>query len=471
MNSKIKNENVYGYVVQAVGPIIDVQFKEGELPSILTCLIVEKGENKTLTLEVEQHIGDDTVRCVAMGPTEGIVRGMKVLNTKNPICVPVGEETLGRMFNVLGSSIDELGDDAFKNSLRMPIHRKPPLFEEQETKSEILETGIKVIDLLCPYVKGGKVGLFGGAGVGKTVLIQELINNIATVQHGISVFAGVGERSREGNDLYNEMKQTGVLNKTALVYGQMNEVPGARMRVALTALTIAEYFRDNMHLDVLFFIDNIYRFTQAGSEVSALIGRMPSAVGYQPTLATEMGQLQERITSTKNGSITSIQAVYVPADDLTDPAPATTFSHLDAKTVLDRNTAALGIYPAVDPLESSSVILDPKIIGEEHYNVARAVQSILQRYKELQDIIAILGVDELSEDDKIIVARARRIRNFLSQPFHVAESYSGYSGKYVKLKDTIRSFKAILSGDYDKYPEDAFLYAGTIEDVVVKAGK
>ena len=471
MNSKIKNENVYGYVVQAVGPIIDVQFKEGELPSILTCLIVEKGGNKTLTLEVEQHIGDDTVRCVAMGPTEGIVRGMKVLNTKNPICVPVGEETLGKMFNVLGSSIDELGDDAFKNSLRMPIHRKPPLFEEQETKSEILETGIKVIDLLCPYVKGGKVGLFGGAGVGKTVLIQELINNIATVQHGISVFAGVGERSREGNDLYNEMKQTGVLNKTALVYGQMNEVPGARMRVALTALTIAEYFRDNMHLDVLFFIDNIYRFTQAGSEVSALIGRMPSAVGYQPTLATEMGQLQERITSTKNGSITSIQAVYVPADDLTDPAPATTFSHLDAKTVLDRNTAALGIYPAVDPLESSSVILDPKIIGEEHYNVARAVQSILQRYKELQDIIAILGVDELSEDDKIIVARARRIRNFLSQPFHVAESYSGYSGKYVKLKDTIRSFKAILSGDYDKYPEDAFLYAGTIEDVVAKAGK
>ena len=471
MNSKIKNENVYGYVVQAVGPIIDVQFKEGELPSILTCLIVEKDENKTLTLEVEQHIGDDTVRCVAMGPTEGIVRGMKVLNTKNPICVPVGEETLGRMFNVLGSSIDELGDDAFKNSLRMPIHRKPPLFEEQETKSEILETGIKVIDLLCPYVKGGKVGLFGGAGVGKTVLIQELINNIATVQHGISVFAGVGERSREGNDLYNEMKQTGVLNKTALVYGQMNEVPGARMRVALTALTIAEYFRDNMHLDVLFFIDNIYRFTQAGSEVSALIGRMPSAVGYQPTLATEMGQLQERITSTKNGSITSIQAVYVPADDLTDPAPATTFSHLDAKTVLDRNTAALGIYPAVDPLESSSVILDPKIIGEEHYNVARAVQSILQRYKELQDIIAILGVDELSEDDKIIVARARRIRNFLSQPFHVAESYSGYSGKYVKLKDTIRSFKAILSGDYDKYPEDAFLYAGTIEDVVAKARK
>ena len=469
MNSKIKNENVYGYVVQAVGPIIDVQFKEGELPSILTCLIVEKGGNKTLTLEVEQHIGDDTVRCVAMGPTEGIVRGMKVLNTKNPICVPVGEETLGRMFNVLGSSIDELGDDAFKNSLRMPIHRKPPLFEEQETKSEILETGIKVIDLLCPYVKGGKVGLFGGAGVGKTVLIQELINNIATVQHGISVFAGVGERSREGNDLYNEMKETGVLNKTALVYGQMNEVPGARMRVALTALTIAEYFRDNMHLDVLFFIDNIYRFTQAGSEVSALIGRMPSAVGYQPTLATEMGQLQERITSTKNGSITSIQAVYVPADDLTDPAPATTFSHLDAKTVLDRGIASLGIYPAVDPLESSSNILDPKVIGEEHYQVARGVQSILQRYKELQDIIAILGMEELTEDDKIIVNRARRIRNFLSQPFHVAEAYTPYKGRYVKLSDTIRSFKAILSGDYDKLPESAFLYCGTIEDVVEKA--
>ncbi len=471
MNSKITKENDYGILVQAVGPIIDVQFKEGELPNILTCLIVELNEGKTLTLEVEQHIGDDTVRCVAMGPTEGVVRGMKVLNTKGPICVPVGEECLGRMFNVLGNSIDEIGDEAFKNSLRMPIHRKPPLFEEQETKSEILETGIKVIDLLCPYVKGGKVGLFGGAGVGKTVLIQELINNIATVQHGISVFAGVGERSREGNDLYNEMKATGVLNKTALVYGQMNEVPGARMRVALTALTVAEYFRDNMHLDVLFFIDNIYRFTQAGSEVSALIGRMPSAVGYQPTLATEMGQLQERITSTKNGSITSIQAVYVPADDLTDPAPATTFSHLDAKTVLDRNTAALGIYPAVDPLESSSVILDPKIIGDEHYNVARAVQSILQRYKELQDIIAILGVDELSEDDKIIVARARRIRNFLSQPFRVAESYSGYTGKYVKLKDTIRSFKAILSGEYDKYPEEVFLYAGTIEDVVAKAGK
>ncbi len=469
MNTKSNKQSDYGIVIQAVGPIIDVQFKEGELPNILTALVVEMGEGKTLVLEIEQHIGDDTVRTVAMGPTEGIVRGMKVINTHNPICVPVGEETLGRMFNVLGQPIDEKDDSIFNNSLKMPIHRKPPKFSDQETKSEILETGIKVIDLLCPYVKGGKVGLFGGAGVGKTVLIQELINNIATVQHGISVFGGVGERSREGNDLYNEMKATGVLNKTALVYGQMNEVPGARMRVALTALTLAEYFRDNMHLDVLFFIDNIYRFTQAGSEVSALIGRMPSAVGYQPTLATEMGQLQERITSTKDGSITSIQAVYVPADDLTDPAPATTFSHLDAKTVLDRNTAALGIYPAVDPLESSSVILDPKIIGEEHYNVARGVQSILQRYKELQDIIAILGVEELSEDDKIIVARARRIRNFLSQPFHVAESYNGYKGKYVKLSDNIRSFKAILSGDYDKYPEDAFLYVGTIEDVVKKA--
>lgn len=469
MNSRTLKNDDYGYVVQAIGPIIDVQFKEGELPSILTCLKVLMSEKRTLTLEVEQHIGDDTVRCVAMDQTDGVVRGMKVLNTKKPICVPVGEETLGRMFNVLGETIDELGDDDFKDSLRMPIHRKAPTFEEQETSSEILETGIKVIDLLCPYVKGGKVGLFGGAGVGKTVLIQELINNIATVQHGISVFGGVGERSREGNDLYNEMKESGVLKKTALVYGQMNEVPGARMRVGLTALTLAEYFRDVSHMDVLFFIDNIFRFTQAGSEVSALIGRMPSAVGYQPTLATEMGQLQERITSTKNGSITSIQAVYVPADDLTDPAPATTFSHLDAKTVLDRNTAALGIYPAVDPLESSSTIMDPKIIGEEHYNVARGVQTILQRYKELQDIIAILGVDELSDEDKIIVNRARRIRNFLSQPFTVAEAYTGKKGVYCKLKDTIRSFKAILSGDYDKYPEDAFLFAGTIEDVEARS--
>lgn len=417
-------DNDYGTLVQAVGPIIDVRFDEGDLPSILTALTIDMGSGKTLTLEIEQHVGDDTVRCVAMGPTDGVVRGMKVYNTHAPIKVPVGQITLGRMFNVLGDPIDELDPSPFKSCERLPIHRQAPSFAEQATNSELLETGIKVIDLLCPYVKGGKVGLFGGAGVGKTVLIQELINNIATVQHGISVFAGVGERSREGNDLYYEMKNTGVLSKTALVYGQMNEVPGARMRVALTALTMAEYFRDTMHLDVLFFIDNIYRFTQAGSEVSALIGRMPSAVGYQPTLATEMGQLQERITSTKDGSITSIQAVYVPADDLTDPAPATTFSHLDAKTVLDRSIASLGIYPAVDPLESSSIVLDPEIVGEEHYKVARGVQAILQRYKELQDIIAILGIDELSDDDKLIVSRARRIRNFLSQPFHVAESYT-----------------------------------------------
>ena len=458
-----------GVLVQAVGPIVDVRFTGGQLPSILTALVV-RVDGHDLVLEVEQHVGDDTARCVAMGPTDGVYRGMEVINTGAPISVPVGNATLGRMFNVLGQPIDELDEgDELKKAPKSPIHRNPPLFKEQEPHTVMLETGIKVIDLLCPYVKGGKVGLFGGAGVGKTVLIQELINNIATVQKGISVFAGVGERSREGNDLYNEMKETGVLNKTSLVYGQMNEVPGARMRVALSALTMAEYFRDNLHQDVLFFIDNIFRFTQAGSEVSALIGRMPSAVGYQPTLATEMGQLQERITSTKNGSITSIQAVYVPADDLTDPAPATTFSHLDAKTVLDRGTAALGIYPAVDPLESSSNILDPKIIGEEHYNVARGVQKILQRYKELQDIIAILGMEELSDDDKIIVNRARRIRNFLSQPFTVAEAYTGLEGKYVKVKDTIRSFKAILSGEYDNYPESAFLFCGTIEDVVKKA--
>lgn len=458
-----------GVLVQAVGPIVDVRFTGGQLPSILTALVV-RVDGHDLVLEVEQHVGDDTARCVAMGPTDGVYRGMEVINTGAPISVPVGNATLGRMFNVLGQPIDELDEsEELKKAPKSPIHRNPPLFKEQEPHTVMLETGIKVIDLLCPYVKGGKVGLFGGAGVGKTVLIQELINNIATVQKGISVFAGVGERSREGNDLYNEMKETGVLNKTSLVYGQMNEVPGARMRVALSALTMAEYFRDNLHQDVLFFIDNIFRFTQAGSEVSALIGRMPSAVGYQPTLATEMGQLQERITSTKNGSITSIQAVYVPADDLTDPAPATTFSHLDAKTVLDRGTAALGIYPAVDPLESSSNILDPKIIGEEHYNVARGVQKILQRYKELQDIIAILGMEELSDDDKIIVNRARRIRNFLSQPFTVAEAYTGLEGKYVKVKDTIRSFKAILSGEYDNYPESAFLFCGTIEDVVKKA--
>lgn len=459
----------FGIVVQAVGPIIDVRFVDSKLPNILTALVIPIKENEELVVEIEQYVGDDTARCVAMGPTEGIVRGMKAYNTHAPISVPVGEVTLGRVFNVLGKCIDGGDVSVFDNAKKMPIHREPPSFKDQETHTQMLETGIKVIDLLCPYVKGGKVGLFGGAGVGKTVLIQELINNIATVQHGISVFAGVGERSREGNDLYHEMKSTGVLNKTALVYGQMNEPPGARMRVALSALTMSEYFRDTMHLDVLFFIDNIFRFTQAGSEVSALIGRMPSAVGYQPTLATEMGQLQERITSTKNGSITSIQAVYVPADDLTDPAPATTFSHLDAKTVLDRGTAALGIYPAVDPLESSSNILDPNIIGEEHYKVARGVQAILQRYKELQDIIAILGVEELSDEDKIIVARARRIRNFLSQPFHVAETYSGYKGIYVHVNDTVRSFKAILSGEYDNLPENAFLYAGTIEDVVRKA--
>ena len=457
-----------GKIIQAVGTIIDVRFDEGKLPAYLNALKVKLENGKEITLEVEQYIGDDAVRCIAMSPTEGISRGMEVIDTGKCITVPVGEATLGRVFNVLGDVIDEKEPGELNNAIRMPIHREAPAFKDQKNQTQILETGIKVIDLLCPYVKGGKVGLFGGAGVGKTVLIQELINNIATVQHGISVFAGVGERSREGNDLYNEMKETGVLNKTSLVYGQMNEVPGARMRVALAALTMSEYFRDNMHLDVLFFIDNIYRFTQAGSEVSALIGRMPSAVGYQPTLATEMGQLQERITSTKNGSITSIQAVYVPADDLTDPAPATTFNHLDAKTVLDRNTASLGIYPAVDPLESSSNVLDPLIIGEEHYQVARGVQMILQRYKELQDIIAILGIDELGEDDKLIVARARRIRNFLSQPFRVAEAYTGKQGKYVSLKDTIRSFKEILSGKYDSYPESCFLYCGTIEDVEEK---
>jgi F-type H+/Na+-transporting ATPase subunit beta len=463
---KLSGTNDFGYVTQIVGPIVDICFPEGDLPEVLTALKIPLPSGNELVVEIEQHIGDDTVRTVAMGPTEGLVRHMKVINTHNPIEVPVGTCTLGRVFNVLGNPIDELPmGDELKNAQRMPIHRLPPAFKDQVTKAEMLETGIKVIDLLCPYVKGGKVGLFGGAGVGKTVLIQELIHNIVTEQHGISVFAGVGERSREGNDLYNEMKATGVLSKTALVFGQMNEPPGARMRVALTALTIAEHFRDQMNMDVLFFIDNIFRFTQAGSEVSALIGRMPSAVGYQPTLATEMGQLQERITSTKNGSITSIQAVYVPADDFTDPAPATTFSHLDSKTVLDRNIASLGLYPAVDPLESSSTILDPNIIGQEHYDVARGVQAILQRYKELQDIIAILGIEELGEDDKKIVARARRIRNFLSQPFYVAEAYSGYKGIYVKVQDTIRSFKAILSGKYDDYPESAFLYVGTIDEV------
>lgn len=459
-----------GYIVQAVGPIIDVRFEENAIPKILTALDIPLKDNKHLVVEVLQHIGDDMVRGVAMGPTEGIVRGMEVIDTGAPISVPVGDKTLGRMFNVLGEPIDEM-PNCFNNVEHDPIHREPPSFKEQATSQEILETGIKVIDLLCPYVKGGKIGLFGGAGVGKTVLIQELIHNVATEHHGISVFAGVGERSREGNDLYYEMRNSGVLAKTALVFGQMNEPPGARMRVALTALTMAEHFRDKEHQDVLLFIDNIFRFTQAGSEVSALLGRMPSAVGYQPTLATEMGQLQERITSTKEGSITSIQAVYVPADDMTDPAPATTFSHLDAKTVLDRGLASLGIYPAVDPLESASNILDPLVIGQRHYNVARGVQTVLQRYKELQDIIAILGMDELSDDDKIIVNRARRIRNFLSQPFSVASSFMGNEGKYVKLEDTIRSFEEILTGKYDSYPESAFLYCGSIEDVEAKAKK
>ncbi len=463
----MEKELVNGKIVQVIGPIVDVRFEKNKLPALLTALNVKLENNKKLVLEVMQHVGDDVVRAVSMGPTEGLVRDMDVINTGSSIKVPVGNETLGRMFNVLGEPIDN--KEALVNPMMMPIHRKAPSFKEQSTSSRILETGIKVIDLLCPYVKGGKVGLFGGAGVGKTVLIQELINNIATEQHGISVFAGVGERSREGNDLYFEMKETGVLDKTALVFGQMNEPPGARMRAPLSALTMAEYFRDQEHQDVLLFIDNIFRFTQAGSEVSALMGRIPSAVGYQPTLATEMGQLQERITSTKDGSITSIQAIYVPADDLTDPAPATTFSHLDAKTVLDRGTAALGIYPAVDPLQSTSNILDPHIVGERHYEVARKVQQILQRYKELQDIIAILGMDELSPEDKIIVNRARRVRNFLSQPFHVAETFNGFAGVYVKLEDNIRSFEEIISGKYDNLPEGAFLYVGTIEDVIKKA--
>ena len=461
-----KNEALIGTIVEAVGPVIDVKFEKKHLPEILTALRIPLEGGKSLVAEVMQHIGDDVVRCVAMGPTDGLVRGMEAINTESPITVPVGPETLGRMFNVLGEPIDDMEFEAKK---RMPIHRPAPTFEEQTTKREVLETGIKVIDLLCPYVKGGKIGLFGGAGVGKTVLIQELIFNLATEHNGTSIFAGVGERSREGNDLYHEMKESGVLAKTALVFGQMNEPPGARMRVGLSGLTMAEHFRDVEHQDVLLFIDNIFRFTQAGSEVSALLGRMPSAVGYQPTLATEMGQLQERITSTNDGSITSVQAVYVPADDFTDPAPATTFSHLDAKTLLDRNVASLGIFPAVDPLESASNILDPNIIGEEHYEVARGVQQLLQRYKELQDIIAILGIDELGEEDKAVVARARRVRNFLSQPFHVAEAFNGLPGVYVPLQETVRSFKELLSGAYDSYPESAFLYCGAIEDVKKKA--
>ena len=460
------NKNI-GKVVQVLGPVVDVRFSNSKLPNLLNALVIKNGKQEEV-VEVAQHIGDDTVRTIAMGSTTGLVRGLDVEDTGAPISVPVGKEVLGRMFNVLGDPIDLKKAPKAK---KLPIHRAAPSYEDQKTSAEILETGIKVVDLLTPYAKGGKVGLFGGAGVGKTVLVQELINNVATQHGGLSVFAGVGERTREGNDLFHEMKAAGVLEKTALVFGQMNEPPGARMRVALTGLTMAEHFRDTFGQDVLLFIDNIFRFTQAGSEVSALLGRMPSAVGYQPTLATEMGQLQERITSTKKGSITSVQAVYVPADDLTDPAPATTFTHLDAKTVLDRNIAALGIYPAVDPLGSSSRMLDPLVVGDEHYEVAIAVQNILQRFKELQDIIAILGMDELSEQDKKTVQRARRIRNFLSQPFFVAEKFSGMAGKFVKVEDTIKGFKEILEGKHDSLPESAFLFVGTIEEAVAKAGK
>ena len=459
----------YGTLVQAIGPVLDVRFSSQTLPPLLTALKVRRESGKELTIEVLQHIGDDTVRCISMGSTEGIQRGLKVENTGKPIQAPVGKEVLGRRFNVLGETIDD--GPAFTAKETHSIYNDPPKFQDQSTKAEIYETGIKVIDLLCPYIKGGKVGLFGGAGVGKTVLIQDLRHNIATENHGISIFAGVGERSREGNDLYYERKETGVLSNTALVFGQRNETPGVRRRVGLSGLTRAEYFRDVQHQDVLLFIDNIYRFTQAGSEVSALLGRRPSAVGYQPTLATEMGQLQERIASTKNGSITSIQAVYVPADDLTDPAPATTFSHLDAKTVLDRKIASLGLYPAVDPLASSSNFLDPNVVGQEHYDVARAVQSILQRYKDLQDIIAILGIDELSDEDKLVVNRARRIRNFLSQPFYVAAKFNGFDGKFVRVKDTISSFKRILNGEGDNLPEAAFTYVGTFDDAIEKAKK
>ena len=459
--------SVTGKIVQVIGPVIDIRFDQEHLPSINNAIKVKIDDQTSMTAEVAQHIGDDVVRCIAMSSTDGLVRGMECTDTGAPIEVPVGDEVLGRMFNVLGEPIDGLGEVHAKHKL--PIHRDAPTFAQQQTTSEILETGIKVIDLLCPYSKGGKIGLFGGAGVGKTVLMQELIHNIAIEHGGRSVVAGVGERTREGNDMYHEMEESGVLKNTVLTYGQMNESPGARMRVALSALTMAEYFRDEEHQDVLLFIDNIFRFTQAGSEVSALLGRMPSAVGYQPTPATEMGRLQERITSTDQGSITSVQAIYVPADDLTDPAPATTFSHLDARLVLDRSIAALGIYPAVDPLGSSSRMLDPLVIGDEHYEVARQVQQILQRYRELQDIIAILGMEELGEEDKKIVARARRVRNFLSQPFSVAEQFSGIPGVYVPVADTVRSFKEILEGKYDDLPEAAFLSVGTIEDVVKKA--
>jgi F-type H+/Na+-transporting ATPase subunit beta len=463
-----------GKVVQVIGPVVDAEFSNGDLPKIYNAVRVDAAEDKKsgrpeihLTLEVAQHLGENRVRAVAMSGTEGLVRGMDVLDTGGPISMPVGPETLGRLINVLGEPVD--GKGPLKAKTSRPIHRPAPALTEQETKTEILETGIKVIDLLEPYSKGGKVGLFGGAGVGKTVIIQELIHNIATHHGGYSVFAGVGERTREGNDLYLEMSESGVIDKTTLVYGQMNEPPGARLRVALSALTVAEYFRDDEGQDVLLFIDNIFRFTQAGSEVSALLGRMPSAVGYQPTLGTEMGDLQERITSTKRGSITSVQAIYVPADDLTDPAPATAFAHLDATTVLSRQLAELGIYPAVDPLDSTSRILDPLVVGEEHYTVARGVQAILQRYKDLQDIIAILGMDELSEDDKLTVSRARKIQKFLSQPFNVAEAFTGTKGKYIKLSDTVRSFKEVIDGKHDDLPEQAFYMVGGIDEVLEKA--
>ena len=457
-----------GTVSQIIGPVLDIRFPDGQLPDLLNAIEIEYDGRKVVA-EVAQHIGDNVVRCIAMSSTDGLRRGIDAVDTGAPISVPVGEECLGRMFNLLGDPIDNQPVPNAKQ--RWPIHRQPPAFDEQESTTEILETGIKVVDLICPYAKGGKIGLFGGAGVGKTVLIMELINNVARQHGGLSVFAGVGERTREGNDLYNEMKESGVLEKTALVYGQMNEPPGARMRVALSGLTMAEYFRDEKNQDVLLFIDNIFRFTQAGSEVSALLGRMPSAVGYQPTLATEMGALQERITSNKKGSITSVQAVYVPADDLTDPAPATTFAHLDATTVLSRNIASLGIYPAVDPLDSTSRILTPEVVGQEHYDVAQGVQSILQRYKELQDIIAIMGMDELSEEDKLIVSRARKVQRFLSQSFFVAEQFTGMPGKYVPLKETIRGFKEIIEGKHDDLPESAFLFVGTIDEAVAKAQK
>ena len=460
-------DKIIGKVTQIIGAVLDVKFSEGQLPELNDAVKITRSDGTELTIEVAQHLGDDTVRCIAMGPTDGLVRGMDAVSTGAPITVPVGESTLGRMFNVLGEPIDN--KPMPKAQGFEPIHRPAPSFEEQATSTEMLETGIKVVDLLCPYQRGGKIGLFGGAGVGKTVLIQELITNIANEHDGYSVFTGVGERTREGNDLYNEMTESGVISKTAMVFGQMNEPPGARMRVGLTGLTMAEYFRDKGGKDVLLFIDNIFRFTQAGSEVSALLGRVPSAVGYQPTLQTEMGALQERITSTKNGSITSVQAVYVPADDLTDPAPATTFAHLDATTVLSRSIVELGIYPAVDPLESTSRILDPRIVGQEHYEVARGVQQVLQKYKELQDIIAILGMDELSEEDKITVNRARKIQRFLSQPFHVAEQFTGMPGKYVPITETIRGFKEIMEGKHDDIPEGHFLNAGTIDDVVARA--